>query len=832
MKLCFGSYASALKACISNKAIGQRELICGLVGLVDKGHALDKDDQDWLFTRLINCTSDFPTSKNVGKNRKNGTSRTSIMSLIPKVQTEDILPEFEEEIIPLLDEDKKRDAVAYMKGILLSDEDAINERNETFRKYMGMDIKAAANAHDIYLPSFLAGLFLYSVAIGGNKSDEGKATVKEIKKGHPEGWPDDFEFVEKELKEPQGPVIDDDAVCKYLSRLKDKYSRVKTLLDSDAPRELYSFFIPNSVVFRPRNEKTPKIINSANLSGIMSISKYVILQGTGGLGKSMMMRHFLMNAIDQYPITKIIPTFTLLKDFEPNDINLESFIFKKASIFWQGLTKEHFLQLMREGRVLILLDGFDELHSEYMEDFQRALEEFVDRYPKNSYILSTRPIGFNSLSRFLTIHLMKFSYLQAKEMIEKMEFLPEEPEIKEHFLSELHRLYKDHEDFASVPLLLVLMLMTFSEYADIPSSLHEFYNKAFYTLAQRHDATKGSFRRQYQTGLTPEQFAASFSDFCFQTYCKQEFEYSRLEFDNYYQRINYLKDLPGYKASMENYLYDLKVNLCLLYEEEKINYTHRSFQEYFCALFMSHLPEKALVQVGQFFERNRFRSGSDETFEMLYNLSEHNVEMCIILPHLKTLFDKCDRFEEEYRKEWVKLQDTDCLENWDDGNTDVEKGIPAYWAFLMDLYPDLEIGTDDISYDYSTMPKSWIYYFVAKINNILHHRLDEYDFGSDIDSFLSETYVYSGEDIISITEIPNIGEDGDESDYYKPAGKLYEVRWEDIWNSDHNYWESFIEKVSDEWFPLHKEYLEMRRIYEEMEERCKRIEEQVFQVIS
>ena len=842
MKLCFGSYATVLKLC-AHDAVTNRILISKLVGLVDKDAALDEDGLDWLFTKLMGCKADFNRTRSAGKDREVGTSRTSIMTLVHKVKTEDIVSEFDEEIVPLLIEDKKHDAVLYLKNILLADNNATNEHGRTFVKYMGVDASYASLMSDIYLPHFLAGLFLYAIAIGGNKSEDGAETVAEIKKDdYLERQPlfiDDFTLVDSPVKQKSAKIVSmqttfgEDDLTHYFSELKDKFSKVKTLLDNDSPRPIYSFYVPNRISYiatmpgtgSEKYYRREVNIDDFELPYFLNITKYMILSGTGGLGKSMMMRHILMLAINDYPKTKILPVFLLLKDFEQSDVDLVSFIHRKAAIFWPGLTRDMITSMLTEGTLLLLLDGLDEIHSDFARRFEGALEELVDRYPKNHYILSSRPYNFRAFTRFTVMRLEPFSKKQAIEMIRKLEFHPEEPEIKNKFLKELDRsLFKEHEDFASIPLLLTLMMMTHAEYASIPSSLHEFYAQAFTTLAQKHDATKSSYHRIYRTGLTTDQFSSSFAEFCYLTYCSQKFELTGLELSQFYQRMNFFQDLRNYKGTLDDYIYDLMVNLCLMYEENgKYSFTHRSFQEYFCALFFSQLPDAALEQVGRFFERNSLRTGADQTFEMLYNMIRHRVEKTILLPRLEKLFAKCDEFEKDFVLE---------NEGYDD---ECGEGDPAYWCFLMKQYFSISVGDGDVKEDYDAKPDSFLYSFLAKKYGALHRRLDAGDF-EEIDEFCEDSFVHvptgpMEDEIVSVDEAPVCNVDGDEYDRFDPAGSRYDIDWQDIWYDDHSSRHWFMDSVNDKSFPLRKEYQAMRNVYEEMKERCQRNEDRIFSVI-
>ena len=67
-----------------------------------------------------------------------------------------------------------------------------------------------------------------------------------------------------------------------------------------------------------------------------------------------------------------------------------------------------------------------------------------------------------------------------------------------------------HESFASNPLLLNIMLLTYDNYADIPEKLHLFYSNAFETLYIKHDATKGGYKREFKTKLSSDDFKRVF----------------------------------------------------------------------------------------------------------------------------------------------------------------------------------------------------------------------------------------------------------------------------------------------------------------------------------
>ena len=126
-------------------------------------------------------------------------------------------------------------------------------------------------------------------------------------------------------------------------------------------------------------------------------------------------------------------------------------------------------------------------------------------------------------------------------MIDNLDFRPDEPVIKEKFRAELQNtLFVTHREFTQNPLLLTIMLMTYEQFAEIPSKMHIFYREAYAALSQKHDASKGAYKRVLKTGLTADRFADYFAEFCARSYRDEKFEFTEVEFDKYFTSLNEL----------------------------------------------------------------------------------------------------------------------------------------------------------------------------------------------------------------------------------------------------------------------------------------------------
>ena len=85
-----------------------------------------------------------------------------------------------------------------------------------------------------------------------------------------------------------------------------------------------------------------------------------------------------------------------------------------------------------------------------------------------------------------------------------------------------------------------------------------------------------------------------------------------------------------------DYIYDLTNSLCVLYKDGlKFKFTHRSFQEYFAAVFLRELTDEELCNISiKVIKNDVTRAIHDSVFTMLYDMAEIRFEKNILLPLL------------------------------------------------------------------------------------------------------------------------------------------------------------------------------------------------------
>ena len=114
----------------------------------------------------------------------------------------------------------------------------------------------------------------------------------------------------------------------YLSRAYEKHSKKKTFL-YEIRRDFYGFFVCNDVKRREKGkeEKKKGVISEVCVDSFREERCFAVLSGTGGMGKSMMMTHFMLDTIKKNQQDGQIPVFVLLRDYNPESGELLDFIF-------------------------------------------------------------------------------------------------------------------------------------------------------------------------------------------------------------------------------------------------------------------------------------------------------------------------------------------------------------------------------------------------------------------------------------------------------------------------------------------------------------------------
>ena len=421
-------------------------------------------------------------------------------------------------------------------------------------------------------------------------------------------------------------------LTKYLDHSYEAYKEMKSVVHNYEPRMISnSFEVPN--IF-PLSRGPEGKFNVVDVQTIIDYSKFSIIRGTGGSGKSTLLKYFFLETIKQ---ESYIPLFIELNELNNYDLAVNSdfieIICGILTTFGSELQKGQLIRLLESGKVIIFLDGYDELKFDNVKPFVTIFDKFCKRFPNNNYILTSRPnTDFTEFQRFAVFQISELTIEQSISLIKKLNY--SESKVADEFIKELNdNLYTTHKSFASNPLLLTLMLINFTHYRKIPEKIHIFYQEAFDTLYRLHDSRKpGMYSREFNTlnDLPKDVFMNIILEISFISYLKSKTSFKE---DELISLIDSL-DKKQFKFDSKDYIDDL-ISICIFYREgNRISFVHKTFQEYFSAKYLEQLPDiERYITVGKYLINEFIENSYDMTdmlISLLYALSPDKFEKYIL----------------------------------------------------------------------------------------------------------------------------------------------------------------------------------------------------------
>ena len=196
--------------------------------------------------------------------------------------------------------------------------------------------------------------------------------------------------------------------------------------------------------------------------------------------------------------------------------------------------------------------------------------------------------------------------------------------------------------YLSNPLLLSMFILTFGNHPTIPSKKSEFYFNVFDTLYTKHDSvTKGGgFAHDKACKLERFQYIKVLQWFCYRTYFKQNYSFSR---SLLLAELNSIREKLDYDYDSDKLITDLTVAISILVRDGlDYIFPHRSMQEYFAAQLIASLPEQ--VRIKNIYENPVFASSRNQNlWSLCQEINEYEFQKNFIAPNLNSLITKIEK---------------------------------------------------------------------------------------------------------------------------------------------------------------------------------------------
>lgn len=445
----------------------------------------------------------------------------------------------------------------------------------------------------------------------------------------------------------------------YLDSLLSLYSKVQTLAHLDYASDVMRIFTPTGLRKADVSDLASKevsIIKEPNREAIRQYSRTALIAASGGMGKSVNVRYLTVCGVDEFRMTgEYLPLVAELRNYNSSYESLDSFLFHQNEVVWE-FSPQRLQSYLQNNTTLVLLDGVDEIPGDnLLNKFSRQLRAFEQKYMKAQIIVSSRNISHvYYITGYKKLFVEPLNIEQAVELIRKLDYKPDHPEITEEFIAKLKSdFFETRKPLSEIPLMLIIMLLVFDKYRALPQKMYMLYKRLFEVMVHDFDDTKGGYRRQMRTNLISEQFYEILEELGARLYEADTVSFTKGQLDRMLKTMDCIPDFrqsTGKDFRTDDFLEDMLYSLCLFIPQGRDSYAfiHPSFREFFFASYLERTLDIHLDWGTELIERRGMKMSEDNALAMLYDMREKEVEQKIFLPKLQTLISKCEKGDGVY----------------------------------------------------------------------------------------------------------------------------------------------------------------------------------------
>ncbi|MEM1252605.1 MAG: NACHT domain-containing protein [Cyanobacteria bacterium P01_H01_bin.21] len=339
---------------------------------------------------------------------------------------------------------------------------------------------------------------------------------------------------------------------------------------------------------RNRNEKRSGI-------DVANEKQYLMVLGGPGAGKSTFLRKLGLEALRTFHHEQAvyhhrkIPVLLELKRFEADDIDIAMLIAEEFGNCGFPAPEEFVQQALRQGKLLILLDGLDEVPTENLDNVICTIQDFVDRYDHNRFVGSCRTAAYHGgFTRFSDVGMADFDNDQIEQFIGNWFSSERDTEgaiSKKCWKTLQEEKNRAAKELAHTPLLLTFLCLVYDRSQRFPANRSNLYQRALRILLEEWAAEKRINRDEIYEGLSIELEESLLSEIAYAGFESDQLFFSRRELtaqikDFLASNLNVPKTLNG-----EAVLQAIEVQQGILVEraEDAYSFSHLTLQEYLTA---------------------------------------------------------------------------------------------------------------------------------------------------------------------------------------------------------------------------------------------------------
>jgi predicted NACHT family NTPase len=349
---------------------------------------------------------------------------------------------------------------------------------------------------------------------------------------------------------------------------------------------------------------------------VLDYNKLMVL-GKPGAGKTTFLKYLAIQCNNGHFLKDCVPVFIPLKEFAETELDnqtqpgLLDYISQRLGECEVIENQSKTEQLLKAGRVFVLLDGLDEVREQHRDRIIKEIRDFSQKFSLSRFVITCR-IAANeyTFTDFVDVEVADFALEQIKKFAKCWFKIKKLDDYTKDFIQQLED-NPQIKELATNPLLLTLLCLEFEDSRSFPANRAQLYKRATETLLRRWDDKRGIDRgEEVYKQLSVKRKEDLLSQIAYSTFSENHYFFKRGIVENHI--ADYISNLPNAPTEQldidsEAVLKSIEAQHGLLVEfaTDIYSFSHSTFQEYFTAQHI--VNKKKLPELVEHITEKRWR---------------------------------------------------------------------------------------------------------------------------------------------------------------------------------------------------------------------------------
>lgn len=363
-------------------------------------------------------------------------------------------------------------------------------------------------------------------------------------------------------------------------------------------------------------------VSEPRVDALEAVKTYpkLMVWGNAGAGKTTFLKYLAIQCIENKILKNLVPIYIEIEQFAESSGVRKLQNFLTHLLLQCGVDDTTTSNLLKEGRLFILLDGLDEVKEEDSPRILKQIKYFFKTFNKNQFVMTCRIAGQNySPENFIEVEVAEFDDNQINKFATKWFQAQGNLQKSKKFIKKLNA-NNSIKELANSPLLLTLLCWVFTETAELPPNRFDLYREAIEILLVKWDAKREKERRRVYKELSASKRRDLLSYIAYKTFEEGEYFFTLDDLNKHIS--DYLSKSPSYAQTepeellvySEDVVKSIESQHGLLVQRAQriYSFSHLTFHEYFTARKIAFPPspqefEKALQGLANHIIDERWR---------------------------------------------------------------------------------------------------------------------------------------------------------------------------------------------------------------------------------